>query len=86
MTRLSWERTLGPLAGKTISGKVAHAVISGADFALQVHGNIRLVRTSLLDCVVIDRVTGVACNKYMLGGKEKRTSLALLSGGGLWKC
>ena len=48
-----------------------------------VHGNIRLGRTSLLDCVEIDRETGVACNKFMLGGKEKRTSLALLSGGGL---
>ena len=74
----------GEVAGKTIPGKkVDHNVISGADFALQVHRNIRLVTTSLLDCVVIDRVTGVACNKYMLGGKEKRTSLALLSGGGL---
>ena len=74
----------GEVAVKTISGKqVDHNVITGADFALQVRGNMRFGRTSLLDCVVIDRVTGVACNKYMLGGKEKRTSLALLSGGGL---
>ena len=28
-----------------------------------------------------DRVTGVDCDKYMFGGKEKRTSLALLSDG-----
>ena len=50
----------GEVAEKTISGKkVYHNVISGADFALQVHGNIRLERTYLLDCVVIGRVTGV---------------------------
>ena len=40
-----------------------------------VHGNNRLDRKSLLDCVVFGRVSGVACARNVLGDNTKAASL-----------
>ena len=39
------------------------------------HGNNRLDCKSLFDCVVLGRVTGVACARYVLGDNKKAASL-----------
>eukprot|EP00397_Hematodinium_sp_SG-2012_P007267 GEMP01007309.1.p1 GENE.GEMP01007309.1~~GEMP01007309.1.p1 ORF type:complete len:967 (+),score=138.71 GEMP01007309.1:60-2903(+) len=64
--------------GKKINGLYAAGEVAGG-----VHGNNRLGGSSLLDCVVFGRVAGRAAAKYMLGNREKATSLKDLSGGGL---
>merc|ERR1719203_424588 len=64
--------------GEAIPGLYAAGEVAGG-----VHGNNRLGGNSLLDCVVLGRVAGKACAKYMLGDDMKETDLIELSGGGL---
>merc|ERR1719261_333630 len=68
---------LGP-GNKPIPGLYCAGEVAGG-----VHGNNRLGGNSLLDCVVLGRVSGKHCAQYMLGADMKPTSLIELSGGGL---
>merc|ERR1719379_2860598 len=63
----------GPIKGLYAAGEVAGGV----------HGNNRLGGNSLLDCVVLGRVSGRSAAVHMLGSDAKFTSLEQLAGGGL---
>merc|ERR1719421_2121584 len=60
----------GPIKGLYAAGEVAGGV----------HGNNRLGGNSLLDCVVLGRVSGKSAAEYILGADVKATSLERLSG------
>ena len=47
------------------------------------HGNNRLGGNSLLDCVVLGRVSGVSAAQYMLGADVKSVDLVEVTGGAL---
>ena len=64
------------VARQPVSAAIKEDQSSFQSYRSGVHGNNRLDRKSLLDCVVFGRVTGVACARYVLGDNTKAASLA----------
>ena len=55
--------------------KLVPGLYAAGEVAGNVHGNNRFGEISLLDCVVLGVVAGVACAKYVLRDRVKATSL-----------